>query len=158
MWNFSGRQNGDQGYFSWDPSSGNWITGFDALDEARIGNLDQLPDKEKFNQAKNKYYMIPFLLGLLGMFFHYRKRPRDFSAILALFIITGIGIIVYSNQPPNEPRERDYVLAGSFFTYCIWIGLSVVALFELFSKYLKPAAAPVAIAIGLAAPLLMVTE
>lgn len=81
--------------------------------------------------------MIPFLLGLFGMFFHYRKRPRDFAAIMALFIITGIGIIVYSNQPPNEPRERDYVLAGSFFTYCIWIGLSVVALWDMLNKSLK---------------------
>ena len=90
--------------------------------------------------------MIPFLLGLLGMFFHYQRRPRDFAAILSLFIITGIGIIVYSNQPPNEPRERDYVLAGSFFTYTIWIGLSVLALYDLFSKRLKlaAAAAPVA--------------
>ena len=158
MWNFSGRQNGDQGYYSWDPSSGNWITGFDFIDEARLGNLKELPTAEKNNMAKNKYYMIPFLLGLLGMYFHYRRRPRDFAALFAMFIITGIGIIVYSNQPPNEPRERDYVLAGSFFTYCIWIGLGMVAIYEFLLKYLKGAAMPAAIAIGLVAPLLMVTQ
>ena len=158
MWNFSGRQNGDQGYYSWDPSSGNWITGFDVLDEVRLGNLKQLPEDERNNMAKNKYYMIPFLLGLLGMFFHYRRRPKDFAAIMALFIITGIGIIVYSNQPPNEPRERDYVLAGSFFTYCIWIGLAVLAIFEMLAKSLKAVAAPIAIMVGLVAPLLMVTQ
>jgi len=158
MWNFSGRQNGDQGYYAWDPTAGNWITGFDAIDANRIGNQEALPDFQKNNQGRNKYYMIPFLLGLLGMFFHYRKRPRDFAAILALFIITGVGIIVYSNQPPNEPRERDYVLAGSFFTFCIWIGLSVVALWDMLNKSLKGAAAPVAMVLSLSAPLLMVTQ
>lgn len=158
MWNFSGRQNGEQGYYAWDPTSGNWITGFDFIDAGRIGNQAELPDFQKNNQGRNKYYMIPFLLGLLGMFFHYRRRPRDFAAIMALFIITGIGIIVYSNQPPNEPRERDYVLAGSFFTYCIWIGLSVVALWDMLNKSLKAAAAPVATVLALAAPLLMVTQ
>ncbi len=158
MWNFSGRQNGDQGYYAWDPTAGNWITGIDAIDAGRIGNQAELPDFQKNNQGRNKYYMIPFLLGLLGMFFHYRSRPRDFAAIMALFIITGIGIIVYSNQPPNEPRERDYVLAGSFFTFCIWIGLSVVAIWDMLNKSLKGAAAPVATVLALSAPMLMVTQ
>jgi hypothetical protein len=157
MWNFSGRQNGEQGYYAWDPTSGNWITGIDAIDASRIGNQSELPDKDKYNQARNKYYMIPFILGLLGLFFHYRSRPRDFAAIMALFIITGIGIIVYSNQPPNEPRERDYVLAGSFFTYCIWIGLSVLALADML-KSLKSVAAPLSFALALSAPILMVTQ
>ncbi len=161
MWNFSGRQNGEQGYYSWDPSSGNWITGFDAIDEGRIGNQKELPEFLKNNQARNKYYMIPFLLGLLGLFFHYQRRPRDFAALMALFIITGIGIIVYSNQPPNEPRERDYVLVGSIFTFAIWIGLSVPALFDIFSTRLRVpgvAAAAGASLLALSAPLLMVTQ
>jgi hypothetical protein len=161
MWNFSGRQNGEQGYYAWDPSAGNWITGIDAIDEVRLGNLKELPDSEKYNQAKNKYYMIPFLLGLLGMFFHYQRRPRDFAALMALFIITGIGIIVYSNEPPNEPRERDYVLVGSFFTYAIWIGLSVTAIFDALFNRVKLSgmvAGPLAAAIGLVAPLLIVTQ
>ncbi len=161
MWNFAGRQNGEQGFYSWDPSSGNWISGIGFIDEGRIGNQQELPDYQKNNQARNKYYFIPFLLGLLGLFFHYQRRPREFAALMALFIITGIGIIVYSNQPPNEPRERDYVLAGSFFIYAIWIGLSVLALFDLLSKRLKApgvAAGAVASLLALSAPLLMVTQ
>ena len=161
MWNFAGRQNGEQGFYSWDPSSGNWISGIDFIDESRIGNQKELPDYQKNNQARNKYYFIPFLLGLLGLFFHYQRRPREFAALMALFVITGIGIIVYSNQPPNEPRERDYVLAGSFFTYAIWIGLSVLALFDLLSTRLKApgvAAGAVASLLALSAPLLMVTQ
>ena len=161
MWNFSGRQNGEQGLYGWDPSAGNWISGFDAYDSMRLGNQSELPEFQANNQARNKYYMIPFFLGLLGMFFHYRRRPQDFAALFALFIITGVGIIVYSNQPPSEPRERDYVLAGSFFTYTIWIGLSVLALYDLFKTRLKlggmPAAA-VAGVLALSAPLLMVTQ
>ncbi len=161
MWNFSGRQNGEQGFFSWDPSAGNWLTGIDFIDEGRLGNQSELPDFQKNNQARNEYYMIPFLLGLLGLFFHYQRRPRDFAAIMALFIITGIGIIVYSNQPPNEPRERDYVLAASFFTYAIWIGLSILALYDLFANRLKlpsVAGAAGATVLALSAPLLMVTQ
>lgn len=161
MWNFVGRQNGEQGFFSWDPSSGNWLSGIDFIDEMRLGNQKELPDAQKHNQARNKYYFIPFLLGLLGLFFHYKRSPRDFAAIMALFIITGIGIIVYSNQPPNEPRERDYVLAGSFFTYAIWIGLSVLALFELFTTRLRLSEAIGSVGatlVALSAPLLMVTQ
>ncbi|MCW5924162.1 MAG: DUF2723 domain-containing protein [Saprospiraceae bacterium] len=161
MWNFVGRQNGEQGFFSWDPSSGNWLSGIDFIDEMRLGNQKELPDAQKHNQARNKYYFIPFLLGLLGLFFHYKRSPRDFAAIMALFIITGIGIIVYSNQPPNEPRERDYVLAGSFFTYAIWIGLSVLALFELLTTRLRLSEALGSVGatlLALSAPLLMVTQ
>ncbi len=161
MWNFAGRQNGEQGYFAWDPSAGNWISGIGFIDERRLGNQKELPDFQKNNQARNTYFLIPFLLGLLGMFFHYQSRPRDFAAIMALFIITGIGIIVYSNQPPNEPRERDYVLAASFFTYAIWIGMSVLALFDLFTKRLRLSetiGAAVGTLLALSAPLLMVTQ
>ncbi|TNE57600.1 MAG: DUF2723 domain-containing protein [Bacteroidetes bacterium] len=161
MWNFAGRQNGEQGYYSWDPSSGNWITGIKFIDEARVGNQDQMPEFLRNDQARNTYFLIPFILGLIGLFFHYQRRPRDFAALMALFIITGIGIIVYSNQPPNEPRERDYVLVGSFFTFAIWIGLSIPALFELLSDRLKlpgVAAGSVATLLALSAPLLMVTQ
>jgi hypothetical protein len=160
MWNFSGRQNGEQGYYSWDPSAGHWITGFDAIDSKRIGNRAELTDRMKNDQTTNKYYMIPFFLGLLGMFFHYNKRPKEFIALFSLFIITGIGITVYSNQPPNEPRERDYVLVGSFFTYAIWVGFGVLALFELLSKKIlgDGIAAPVSVALAMSAPILMVTQ
>ncbi|MFZ1497337.1 MAG: DUF2723 domain-containing protein, partial [Saprospiraceae bacterium] len=161
MWNFSGRQNGDQGYFSWDPSSGNWLTGIDAIDSNRLYNQDQMPKTMKNNQARNKYYMIPFILGLIGLYYQYHKCRKDLLALFILFLITGIGIIVYSNEPPNEPRERDYVLVGSFFTYCIWIGMSVLALFEIFRDKVKlpsMASAGVASALALTAPILMGTQ
>ncbi|MEL7426831.1 MAG: DUF2723 domain-containing protein, partial [Bacteroidota bacterium] len=158
MWNFSGRQNGQQGFYSWDESAGNWITGIGFLDAMRLGNQDALPDKMKNDPSRNVYYMLPFLFGLLGLFWHSSKRPNDFMGLLALFIITGIGIIVYSNQPPNEPRERDYVLAGSIFTYCIWIGMAVPALFQTLVSSLGSSRMVSALGAGalvLIAPLLM---
>lgn len=161
MWNFSGRQNGEQGFYDWDESAGNWITGIRPLDEMRLGNQKLLTDKMKNDPARNVYYMIPFLMGILGMFWHSKKRSNDFLGLLALFIITGIGIIVYSNQPPNEPRERDYVLAGSIFTYCIWIGMAVPALYSMFSAKLKLNGTTSAVAAGLLvliAPILMATQ
>ena len=103
--------------------------------------------------------MIPFILGLLGLIFHYKARPKDAGAILLLFFMTGIAIILYSNQPPNEPRERDYVQAGSIFTYCIWIGMAVAFLFNFIRKHLSdvPAAA-IAGVICLSAPVLMASQ
>ncbi len=159
MWNFSGRQNGDQGYYAWDPSAGNWISGFKFLDEQRLGNQDELPERSKNDPARNKYYMIPFFLGLLGLFFHASRRRRDFVALFSLFLITGLGLIVYSNQPPNEPRERDYVLVGSFFTYAMWIGMSVLAIYDMLRKAAGGVgAAVVGGALALSAPILMVTQ
>ena len=158
MWNFSGRQNGEQGYEPWDKSSGHWITGIKFLDALRLGPQADLPDQQINNKARNTYFALPFLFGLLGLFFHFKNRSNDALGLLALFVITGIGIIIYSNQPPREPRERDYVLVGSIFTYCIWIGMGVLALFRLLQNRLKqsgPVAAGVAAAIVLIAPLLM---
>ncbi|MEM1219207.1 MAG: DUF2723 domain-containing protein, partial [Bacteroidota bacterium] len=109
FWNFAGRQNGEQGFFSWDPKSGNWYSGIKVLDEARLYNEDKMPETMKNKQARNKYFMLPFIFGIFGLFFHFRRSYNDAMGLLALFIITGIGIIIYSNQPPNEPRERDYV-------------------------------------------------
>ncbi|MFN4081516.1 MAG: DUF2723 domain-containing protein [Saprospiraceae bacterium] len=159
MWNFAGRQNGEQGLYAWDPSAGNWISGIAPLDEMRLGNLSELPEFQRENPARNRYYLIPFLLGLIGMVFHYLRRPREFAAVMALFVITGLGIIVYSNQPPSEPRERDYVLVGSFFTFAIWVGMSALAIFE-FLRQSIPGVAPAGLAalLSLSAPLLLVTE
>jgi len=131
MWNFSGRQNGDQGFFPWDKSSGHWISGIPFLDDLRLFNQSLLPESEKNNKARNTYFLLPFLLGVLGLFYHFKKQSKDAFSLLALFIITGLGIIIYSNQPPNEPRERDYVLVGSFFTFAIWVGLGALGLFNL---------------------------
>ncbi|MBK8698833.1 MAG: DUF2723 domain-containing protein [Saprospiraceae bacterium] len=161
MWNFTGRQNSDQGTGPWNKKDGNWISGIDAFDDARTYEDDLAPDTIQENPSKNHYYFIPLLLGLLGMVFHFNKSRKDFLALLMLFFTTGIGIIIYSNQPPIEPRERDYVLVGSFITFCIWIGFGVLALFDILSKNIKlPSLPSAAIAgvIGLASPFLLLTQ
>lgn len=158
MWNFAGRQNAEQGFYPWDKSSGHWISGIKAIDEARLYDQDNLTEAMANDKGRNTYYMLPLLFGILGLFFHFRKRPEEAIGLMALFIITGIGIIIYSNQPPNEPRERDYVLVGSFFTFAIWIGLGVLALFDLLRERAKmggPIAAAIAAAVVLTAPALM---
>ena len=158
MWNFGGRQNGDQGFYSWDATDGNWQSGIKPLDNSLLYNQAEEPSRLANNKARNKYYMLPFLFGLLGLFFHFSKDKNGAMGLFALFIITGLGLIVYSNQPPNEPRERDYVLVGSFFTYCIWIGMGALALFEIFRDRIKldgKIAAPIAIGLVMIAPLLM---
>lgn len=161
FWNFAGRQNAEQGYYSWDKSSGHWISGIPFIDEMKLGNQSELPESWRQEEGRNTYYMLPFLFGLLGLIFHARKRREEFLALLALFIITGIGIIIYSNQPPNEPRERDYVLAGSIFTYAIWVGMGVLAIFSLLRERTKLSpfiAAGVAGVLTLTAPVIMGVE
>jgi len=161
MWNFAGRQNGIQGFYPWDPSRGHWLSGIKPLDEARLYNEDELPQQFKDDAARDKYFLVPFLLGLLGLFFHFKRRPKEAIALFVLFFMTGIGIIIYSNQPPNEPRERDYVLAGSMFTYAIWIGMGTLALFSAFRQKWNLSAnvaAVLASLITLSAPLLMGTQ
>ncbi|MCB0570221.1 MAG: DUF2723 domain-containing protein, partial [Phaeodactylibacter sp.] len=161
MWNFSGRQNGEQGFYPWNKSAGHWITGITFLDNIRLPGQSFLPETMKKDPARNKYYMLPFLFGIFGMFFHFRRRNYNAIGLLALFVITGIGIIIYSNQPPNEPRERDYVLVGSIFTFCIWVGMGVLAVFEFLRERLKQSgavAAVIASLIVLSAPLLMGTQ
>jgi VanZ family protein len=161
MWNFAGRQNADQGYHPRDVSRGNWLSGITPLDEMRLHNMSQLPEDVRTEESRNKYFLLPFLFGLLGMVFSYTKRREDFIALLALFLVTGIGIIVQSNQPPQEPRERDYVLVGSFITFCIWMGMAVPALYEIIRERFKAGAgiaAPLAAALVLIAPVLMGTQ
>lgn len=132
MWNFSGRQNDIQG--SGGPLKGNWITGIDFLDSKRIGPQENLPDYLANNKARNKYYLLPFLLGLLGLLYSLQRKPKDFTVVLLLFIMTGLAIVVYLNQYPNQPRERDYAYAGSFYAYAIWIGLGVLAIIDSLKK------------------------
>lgn len=142
MWNFSGRQNDIQGHG--DIRNGNWITGIQFLDEMRLGNQSELPDTMTSQKALNKYYMLPFLLGILGMFYQYRKGKggkMDFWTVMLLFIMTGLAIIVFLNQTPMEPRERDYAYAGSFYAYAIWIGLGVLGIWEFLRKKLNTTAA-----------------
>ena len=161
MWNFSGRQNGEQGYYTWDKSDGNWLSGIPFIDEARLGSQNNLTDAMKSDPARNRYFLLPFLFGVIGMIFHYRKRKDEFIGLLGFFIITGIGIIVYSNQPPNEPRERDYVLVGSFFTFCVWMGMGVLATMQFLMARVKlnsSMSAAVAAGLVLVAPILMGTQ
>lgn len=162
MWNFVGRQNGDQGYFKWDKASGNWRSGINFIDEMHLYDTENEPDKLKNSEANNNYYFLPFLLGLFGLLWHLLRRPKDFLFMAILFVITGIGIIIYSNQPPNEPRERDYVLVGSFFTFAIWAGMAVLAIFELLRSRAKikngALAAGIAILVAIAAPAIMLQQ
>lgn len=156
MWNFAGRQNGEQGFFSWDLKRGNWETGIPGVDDILLYNQSELPDTMKNDKARNNYFLLPFIFGLMGLVFQWKNRQKDAIGLIALFLITGIGIIIYSNQPPNEPRERDYVLVGSFFTFCIWIGMGVIALHKLLMRFpIGNARAPIALAAVLLAPILM---
>lgn len=158
LWNFAGRENGEQGNEPWNPRSGHWITGFDFIDSARLFNMDKMPESMRTNQARNKYFLIPLIMGIIGLIFQFNRQKRDFTALLMLFLFTGLGIIFYSNQPPNEPRERDYVLVGSFFTFCIWIGLAVPSIYSAIKKRWTTSGAMVpalATAIVLAAPAIM---
>ncbi len=158
MWNFSGRQTGDQGYYDWDESDGNWYSGIGLIDEMRLHPEDNMPERMKNDPYRNKYFMLPFIFGLVGLFFHFKNRSNEALGLLGLFLITGIGIIIYSNQPPSEPRERDYVLVGSFFTFCIWIGMAVPALVEALKKRVNIAstgASVIGFAVIVTAPLVM---
>lgn len=132
MWNFSGRQNDIQGHGN--VLKGNWLSGISFIDDARLGPQDQVPDHLKNNPARNKYYMLPFILGIIGLLFHYKKHKHDFTIVLMLFILTGIAIVVYLNQYPLQPRERDYAYAGSFYAFSIWLGLGVAGLIHGLSK------------------------
>ena len=158
MWNFVGRQNGDQGYFPWDPKSGHWMSGIQPVDNARLYNQNELPEAMKQHQARNFYYFLPLIFGLFGLYFFARNNRNDFIATAMLFLMTGLAIIVYSNQPPNEPRERDYVLVGSFMVYCMWMGFAVPALWQLFKERLGlngTVSAIAATALVITAPLVM---
>ncbi len=158
MWNFVGRQNGEQGFFSWDKSKGNWESGVKFIDEMKLFNMDEEPATMRNHKASNNYYFLPLLFGLIGFFFHARMRTEEFAGLFALFLITGLGIIAYTNQPPNEPRERDYVLVGSFFTFCMWIGMAIPAIWHMVSQRFSvkglPAIAGVS-ALVLLAPIIM---
>ncbi|MCD4832990.1 MAG: DUF2723 domain-containing protein [Bacteroidales bacterium] len=132
MWNFSGRQNDIQGHGN--VLKGNWISGIPFVDDARLGDQNKVPEHLKNSPARNKYYMLPLILGLVGLLFHYKKNKYDFTIVLMLFILTGAAIVVYLNQYPLQPRERDYAFAGSFYAFSIWLGLGVAGLINLLSK------------------------
>ena len=162
FWNFSGRQNGKQGYYPWDKSRGHWISGVSFIDNMKLDySQSSLTEIDYNDKARNTYFLLPFLFGLLGLIWQARKGRNEFFVLLAFFVITGVGLIVYLNPPPNEPRERDYVFAGSFFVYCFWIGMGVLALFEVLRQRAKlsgPIAGGIATALVFIAPFLMGTQ
>jgi hypothetical protein len=125
MWNFTGRQNDVQG--SGNKRDGNWLTGFSFIDNSILGDQDKIPDSIKHNKAHNTLFLLPFILGIIGCVYHFIKDRKDWIVSFLLFFMTGIAIVIYLNQAGNQPRERDYAFAGSFYAYAIWIGLSVVA-------------------------------
>ena len=132
MWNFAGRQNDEQSHG--ELMNGHWISGIPFIDNMMIGPQENLPDKIKNHPGRNTYYMLPLLLGLLGLIFQAQKSDKGFIIVLLLFILTGIAIVVYLNQYPNQPRERDYAYAGSFYAFAIWVGLGVLAIFDSLGK------------------------
>ncbi len=139
MWNFVGRQNDIQG--NGDNINGNWLSGIGFIDSMRLGDQTYLPENLKNNRGRNTYYFLPLLLGLIGAFFHYKKSQKDFWVVMLLFILTGIAIVVYLNQTPQQPRERDYAYAGSFYAFAIWIGLGVMSIFDFLKDKKLPATA-----------------
>jgi len=135
LWNFSGKQNDKQ--WKYDLSNGNWISGIDFIDELRLGPQNNLPDDILNNKGRNKYYFLPLILGLIGFIFLFRKDKNLFWILTVLFLFTGLALKVYVNERVFEPRERDYALVGSFYVFCIFIGISVLSFQEKLKKYLK---------------------
>ncbi|MFV0472338.1 MAG: DUF2723 domain-containing protein [Paludibacteraceae bacterium] len=160
MWNFSGRQNDMQG--NGEIEHGNWITGIGFIDNILVGNQDNLPTELKNNKGRNTYFMLPFLLGVLGLFFLLntgKKGMEGFWITLVLFLMTGLAIVMYLNQTPYQPRERDYAYAGSFYAFSIWIGLGVLSIIQLLNKVLhKNVSAGVVTAACLGVPILMASQ
>ena len=178
MWNFAGRQNDIQG--NGEPEHGNWITGFSFIDDAMYGDQSKLPDDLKENKGHNVFYCMPLILGLIGLFWqawYTRKRKvvkngkeeevifpigiQQFWVVFFLFFMTGLAIVIYLNQTPMQPRERDYAYAGSFYAYAIWCGLGVLAILDLLKKKLKvsgTAVAAIGAVLALLVPIQMVSQ
>ena len=138
MWNFAGRQNDLQG--SGEPEKGNWITGISFIDNWMLGDQSTLPKELKENKGHNVFYCLPLLLGLIGLFWQAwrgQRGIRQFWVVFFLFFMTGLAIVIYLNQTPQQPRERDYAYAGSFYAYAIWCGLGVLAIYDMLKKKIK---------------------
>ncbi len=140
LWNFAGKQNDIQGHGG--ILKGNWQSGFKSLDSMRLGNQDLLPPSMENNKANNKFYMLPLFLGLVGLFYHFIRHQQGAWVVALLFFFTGLAIIVYLNQTPYQPRERDYAYSGSFYAFAFWIGLGVYAIYD----WLAPKVSPTAVA------------
>ena len=155
MWNFAGRQNDLQS--SGEITKGNWISGIPFIDNTLLGDQSKLPSDLRENKGHNVYYFLPLILGLVAIFWQLSKRNnqgktkegyRSFAIVFLLFFLTGLAIVVYLNQTPYQPRERDYAYAGSFYAFCIWIGLGVMAIIDMLNSLTKNETARTAIAAG----------
>ena len=151
MWNFAGRQNDIQG--NGEPEHGNWITGISFIDDWMLGDQSKMPAELKANKGHNVFYCLPLLLGLIGLFWQAwrgQRGIRQFCVVFFLFFMTGLAIVLYLNQTPQQPRERDYAYAGSFYAYAIWCGLGVLAIYDMLKKKIKGNDVAVAGVVGVA--------
>jgi hypothetical protein len=159
FWNFVGRQNDEQGRFN---ANGEWLSGIPFIDSIRLGNQSNLPDDLLNNKARNTYFFLPLLLGLVGFYFHAKRQWKHFYVLLVYFLFTGLAIQFYTNPTIFQPRERDYSLVGSFFIFSIWVGFGALALFDLIATATKQRTLKVALSTTtlclLAVPLLMAFE
>ena len=138
MWNFAGRENDLEG--QGEAKNGNWVSGIKALDKMRVGDMDKMPDGLRNNGARNQLYFLPFILGMLGCFYHLERHRRDWIATLIFFFFTGAAIGIFLNMAPVQPRERDYAFAGCTYVFAIWIGLGVLMVNEWLQKLVKSSA------------------
>ena len=136
MWNFAGRQNDIHSPSPGDIFAGNWESGIPFIDEIRLGDQSEAPGYLKDNKGKNHYYMLPLLLGIIGIFFQFARDKRGCWLTFLMFFMTGIAIVIYLNQPPYQVRERDYAYAGSFYSFSIWIGIAVAAIYSMTEDFL----------------------
>ncbi|TVZ56119.1 uncharacterized protein DUF2723 [Lutibacter sp. Hel_I_33_5] len=158
MWNFVGRQNDVQGNL--DMFNGNWLSGINPIDEARLGSQRSLPTDVKENKGRNKYYFLPFILGIIGLLYQLKWDKKNFYTLLIFFLFTGAAIIFYTNPKPFEPRERDYAVVGSFYIFAVWIGFGVLALYEKLKQFADKKTIAIAVsAVSLiAVPTLMASQ
>nr|WP_317632339.1 DUF2723 domain-containing protein [uncultured Flavobacterium sp.] len=158
LWNFVGKQNDEQGRY--DNENGNWLSGIDFIDEIRLGSQKNLPSDIANNPGRNTYYFLPFILGLIGLIFHYNKDKKSFYVLLILFLFTSLALKVFLNERPFEPRERDYAVVPSFYVFAMWLGFGVFAIYEEIKKRISPKiAVPVVLATSFfAAPVLMASQ
>ena len=161
MWNFAGRQNDIHSPSPGEIMTGNWESGIDFIDHWRLGDQSDAPAYLKENKAKNHYYMLPLLLGIIGIFFQFARDKRGSWLTFLMFFMTGIAVVIYLNQPPYQVRERDYAYAGSFYSFSIWIGLAVAAVYSWIREKAPKADIAVASAVTvvlLGVPALMAAE
>ena len=159
LWNFVGRQSDVQS--TGQITDGNWLSGIDFIDEMYLGPQNDLPEEMANNKGRNTYFFLPFLLGVIGLVFQLMHDKRNFAVVLWLFLMMGIVLVLYFNTTPGEPRERDYVYAGSFYAFCIWIGFGVLWLRDMLLKITKKdnvATAAIATAICAVVPGILVAQ